>query len=163
MPKLSQVLRTNSSIKWLPITTNYNASAGDGLLVLNSLTLIMPDSPAIGDVIQLTLLNNSEAIVERNTKLINGTPTNLTLSKPSLIHTLIYTGITKGWFYSSGDAEGITELAQNIAGNPGPKQYYGTNIDSIKGFYDVPDVDKTKIPLSSIKDINAIVIGANTL
>lgn len=164
MPKLSQILRTNTSIKWFVVNGDYAPRAGDGLIILASNQITLKASPSVGDMIQFTLLNGSEATINRNTKLINGGSENILVSKPSLIHTLIYTGAIKGWFYSSGDPDGIIEFAQNIAGTPAQKQYYGTPEDStIKGFYDLPDIDREKIPLSSIKDINAIVIGINSL
>lgn len=163
MAKLSQILRTNTAIKWQVISSDKTCLAGDGLIITQNVTITLPIQPAIGDSLQFILLNNSSVVISRNTNLINSAPNNITVNKPSLIHNLVYTGFVNGWFYTSGDTEGIPELAQNIAGEPGPFKYYGTNTMSEKGFWPVPDINKMRIPLSSVKDIDAIVTAAITV
>lgn len=95
------------------ITTNYDAFAHDRLLV-DTLTGAFeirlppnstnPTPPTTGDQIQIidardfgvNLVN-----VLRNGNMINGLPNDLTLNTSGIAFTLVYTGSTRGWCYSS--------------------------------------------------------------
>lgn len=161
MSRLSEILKTNSSIRWRQASNNIVVRAGEGVVAFQNIRVTLPADAMLGDVVQVILINNSEVEIARNTKLINSVDSNIFLTKTSLIHTLIFAGNVYGWYYSAG--ENTVEFAQNLTGNPGLNKYYGTNAEGLKGYFDVPDINKARIPVASMKDICAIVTAALTL
>ena len=67
-------------------------------LITAALTLTLPASPAVRDVVQITDLSASRAvIVNPSGQLIRGQSGNLDLNMTSVRFALIYAGASKGW------------------------------------------------------------------
>ena len=82
----------------LEVSANTTAQSGVHYLITAALTLTLPASPAVRDVVQITDLSGSyQAIVNPNGQLIRGQSGNLTLNAPVARFSLIYSGALKGW------------------------------------------------------------------
>jgi hypothetical protein len=98
-------------VAWKRITGNYDAYAGDKLLVdteLNNLEIRLPPNvtnptpPSLGDEISFIdawKLNINVAVLIRNGNKINGVNSDLTLNTAGKAFKLVYTGIERGWCY----------------------------------------------------------------
>lgn len=82
----------------LEISGNTTAQSGVHYVLTAAVTLTLPASPAVRDVVQITDLSGSyQAIVNPNGQLIRGQSGNLTLNAPVARFSLIYSGASKGW------------------------------------------------------------------
>lgn len=82
----------------LEISGNTTAQSGVHYLITAALTLTLPASPAVRDVVQITDLSASLAvIVNPSGQLIRGQSGNLVLNMPAVKFALIYAGAAKGW------------------------------------------------------------------
>jgi hypothetical protein len=98
-------------VGWKTVTGNYDAYAGDRLLIdttLAGLELRLPPNvtnptpPIVGDQIQIIdIWKFNVNVVEliRNGNKINGVDANVTLNQAGTAFTLIYTGTERGWCY----------------------------------------------------------------
>ena len=82
----------------LEVSANTTAQSGVHYVLTAAVTLTLPASPAVRDVVQITDLSGSyQAIVNPNGQLIRGQSGNLTLNAPVARFSLIYSGASKGW------------------------------------------------------------------
>lgn len=80
------------------MSANTTAQSGVHYVLTAAVTLTLPASPAVRDVVQITDLSGSyQAIVNPNGQLIRGQSGNLTLNAPVARFSLIYSGASKGW------------------------------------------------------------------
>lgn len=98
-------------VGWKTITANYDAYAGDRLLVNTEIAGIElrlppnvsnPTPPIIGDQIQIIdvwKFNINVVQVIRNGNKINGVDADITLNQAGTAFTLVYTGTERGWCY----------------------------------------------------------------
>jgi hypothetical protein len=89
---------------WYYTSTNYTAVSGDRLLLdtaLNTLTVYLPPSPTIGDIVEFIdfsgTFSNNNATFDRNGQKIMGVADNLILDLNYAANTLIYSGTIQGW------------------------------------------------------------------
>jgi len=98
-------------VGWKRITANYDAYAGDRLLVdteIAGIELRLPPNvgnptiPVVGDQIQIIdvwKFNVNVVELIRNGNKINGVDANVTLNQAGTAFTLVYTGTERGWCY----------------------------------------------------------------
>lgn len=98
-------------VGWKTVTANYDAYAGDRLLVNTEIAGIElrlppnvsnPTPPIIGDQIQIIdvwKFNINVVQVIRNGNKINGVDADITLNQAGTAFTLVYTGTERGWCY----------------------------------------------------------------
>jgi hypothetical protein len=93
--------------KWKILNSNYEAVAGDRLLVnagTNNVTVTLPATPTIGDEIRFidqVGLGTYSLIISRNGNLINAAANNLTINASGKAFCLVYTGNARGWVYDN--------------------------------------------------------------
>ncbi len=82
----------------LEISGNTTAQSGVHYLITAALTLTLPASPAVRDVVQITDLSGSfTAVINPNGQLIRGQSGSLTLNMRAARVALVYSGALKGW------------------------------------------------------------------
>ena len=82
----------------LEASANTTAQSGVHYVLTAAVTLTLPASPAVRDVVQITDLSGSyQAIVNPNGQLIRGQSGNLTLNMRVARVALVYSGASKGW------------------------------------------------------------------
>ncbi len=82
----------------LGINSSTTAQSGVHYVLTAAVTLTLPASPAVRDVVQITDLSGSyQAIVNPNGQLIRGQSGNLTLNMRVARVALVYSGASKGW------------------------------------------------------------------
>jgi hypothetical protein len=91
-------------VTWSAISGNTNAVAGTGYMIdttSTAVTLTLPASPAVGDYIAVcdaaSKFGTNNLTVARNTKVIQGSATDLTCSINDQSFGLVYQGATNGW------------------------------------------------------------------
>lgn len=93
--------------KWKTISSNYEAVAGDRLLINagnNNVTVTLPATPTVGDEVRFVDqvgLGTYILSILRNGNLINATASNLTINTAGRAFSLVYTGNTRGWVYDN--------------------------------------------------------------
>jgi hypothetical protein len=93
--------------KWKTLNSNYEAVAGDRLLInagTNNVTVTLPATPTIGDEIRFidqVGLGTYSLIISRNGNLINAAANNLTINAAGKAFCLVYTGNARGWVYDN--------------------------------------------------------------
>ena len=82
----------------LLIAGNTAAQTGTHYIFTASLTLTLPASPVVRDMVQITDLSASNtAVINPNGALIRGNSGNLVINIPNARFELVYSGATKGW------------------------------------------------------------------
>lgn len=89
----SPVITDNVSV----ITANTTAIRGVTYVVNGVLTLTLPASAAVGDVINIINRSNTTSVVARNGLNIMGLAEDMTLDKANVSFALVYTNATIGW------------------------------------------------------------------
>jgi hypothetical protein len=81
------------------ISTNTTASSNNGYMIeANSVTLTLPASPAIGDIVKVLLApGTTGVIINPNSLKIHATAGNMTVDVPGARFELTYTDATNGW------------------------------------------------------------------
>ncbi len=80
------------------IAANTNAQSGMHYVITAALTLTLPASPALRDIVQITDLSMSMTVmVDPGSKKISGTTGQMKLNVPRVRVQLIYSGEEKGW------------------------------------------------------------------
>jgi len=93
--------------KWKTLNNNYEAVAGDRLLInagLNNITVTLPATPTVGDEVHFidqVGLGTYSLIIARNGSLINAVASNLTINTAGKAFSLVYTGNARGWVYDN--------------------------------------------------------------
>jgi hypothetical protein len=93
--------------KWKTLSNNYDAVAGDRLLINagnNNVTVTLPATPTIGDEVHFidqVGLGTYSLIISRNGSLINAVASNLTINTAGRAFSLVYTGNARGWVYDN--------------------------------------------------------------
>ncbi len=86
------------SAQILQVAANTNARPGMHYVITAALTLTLPASPALRDIVQITDLSMSmEVMVDPGEKKISGTTGQMKLNVPRVRVQLIYAGEEKGW------------------------------------------------------------------
>ena len=107
----------NLALAWKVIKTNYNAEAGDRLLIdtrkfnssnvqiTNNIQVFLPLTPNVGDEIrfvdQTGISTLGQLFIRRNGNLINAIADDITITTPGRAFNLVYTGVTRGWVYDN--------------------------------------------------------------
>lgn len=80
------------------VAANTNAQAGMHYIIVSALTLVLPPTPAIRDIVQITDLSMSFAVlVDPGTKKISGATGQMLMNVPRGRVELVYSGDDKGW------------------------------------------------------------------
>ena len=80
------------------ISTNTTAVAGLHYIITAPLTLTLPASPVVRDVVEFTNLTGlPTTIIDPNGQPIRGVPGNMQLDIAAASAGLVYSGVTKGW------------------------------------------------------------------
>jgi hypothetical protein len=104
-------------LAWKIIKTNYDAVAGDRLLVdtlkfnnsnvqiANNIQIILPLTPNVGDEIRFVdktgISTLGQLFIRRNGNLINADINDIIITTPGRAFNLVYTGATRGWVYDN--------------------------------------------------------------
>jgi hypothetical protein len=104
-------------ITWKVIKNNYDAEAGDRLLIdtlkfdrnnnqiANNIQIFLPLTPTVGDEIrfvdQTGISTIGQLFIRRNGNLINATTNDIIITTPGRAFNLVYTGATRGWVYDN--------------------------------------------------------------
>jgi hypothetical protein len=100
----------NLTLAWRVIRDNYEAKAGDRLLIdtarfNNNIQITLPLTPNVGDEIrfidQTGVSGAAQLFVRRNGNLINATTNDINITTPGRAFNLVYTGATRGWVYDN--------------------------------------------------------------
>ena len=82
----------------LEVSANTTAQSGVHYVLTAAVTLTLPASPAVRDVVQITDMSGSfAAVINPNGQLIRGQSGNLTLNMRAARVALVYSGASKGW------------------------------------------------------------------
>lgn len=100
----------NLTLAWKVIRANYEAVAGDRLLIdtvrfNNNIQVTLPLTPNVGDEIrfidQTGISAGAQLFIRRNGNLIDSTTNDINISSPGRAFNLVYTGATRGWVYDN--------------------------------------------------------------
>jgi len=100
----------NLTLAWKVIRDNYEAKAGDRLLIdtarfNNNIQVILPLTPTVGNEIrfvdQTGISGTAQLFIRRNGNLINATADDINITTPGRAFNLVYTGSTRGWVYDN--------------------------------------------------------------
>jgi hypothetical protein len=100
----------NLKLAWQVIRDNYDAKAGDRLLIdttykNNNIQVFLPATPTVGDEIrfidQTGVSITAQLFIRRNGNLINATTNDIIITTPGRAFNLVYTGATRGWVYDN--------------------------------------------------------------
>lgn len=101
---LPETASSGASISWSARTSNYTASANDGIMAnttSSSWTLTLPASPSLGDVVAVIDSHGTFAvnnlIIARNGQNIQGVAENLEADIANSSFELVFSGATDGW------------------------------------------------------------------
>jgi len=90
----------NYRLQTSEISTNTNAVAGTYYVITSSLTLTLPSSPTVGDVVGISNQSGTTtSVIARNGSNILGLAEDLTVDKDFAAFVLQYSGSTKGWIF----------------------------------------------------------------
>jgi hypothetical protein len=104
-------------LTWKVIKNNYDAVAGDRLLIdtlrfdrfnnqiANNVQVFLPLTPNVGDEIrfvdQTGISTLGQLFIRRNGNLINATTDDIIITSPGRAFNLVYTGAVRGWVYDN--------------------------------------------------------------
>ena len=100
----------NLILDWKVIRNNYEATAGDRLLIdtvrfNNNIQVTLPLTPNVGDEIrfidQTGISLAAQLFIRRNGNLINADINDIIITTPGRAFNLVYTGATRGWVYDN--------------------------------------------------------------
>jgi len=100
----------NLKLGWKVIRDNYDANAGDRLLIdtifkNNNIQVFLPATPTVGDEIRFVDQNGiniaAQLFIRRNGNLIDGTTNDINITTSGRAFNLVYTGATRGWVYDN--------------------------------------------------------------
>ena len=98
------------TLAWRVIRNNYEAKAGDRLLIdtnynNNNIQVFLPATPIAGDEIrfvdQTGVSGAAQLFIRRNGNLINATTNDINITTPGRAFNLVYTGVARGWVYDN--------------------------------------------------------------
>jgi len=98
-------------------TTGFTAASNAKYLVNLSAgaTVMLPASPAAGDILRLTISGGQAVLLGANGNKINGAVSDLPVGSDETILTLTYTGASRGWVTSLAPASALASAASLIA------------------------------------------------
>ena len=83
------------------VSSNTNAAPGNYYVATTGLTLTLPGSPAVGDIVGFSNPTiNITSVIARNSANILGLAENLTFDKPNTAIVLQYSGSSLGWVFA---------------------------------------------------------------
>lgn len=87
-------------VNTIAISANTNAAPGNYYVATAVLTLTLPGSPAVGDIVGFSNPTiNTTSVIARNSANILGLAENLTFDKANAAVVLQYSGASKGWVF----------------------------------------------------------------
>lgn len=91
---------TNHRITTSVISTNTTAVTGNNYVAANTVTLTLPSTPTVGDLVGfVNMSGNTDCVVARNGSLIMGIGEDMTVNKANAAFSLQYSGASKGWVF----------------------------------------------------------------
>lgn len=90
---------SNYRVNTVVISTNTTATTGTNYVATTALTLTLPASPVIGDVVGFQNSSSGSCVIARNSQPIMSISEDMTIDVLHVALSLQYTDATRGWVF----------------------------------------------------------------